>query len=137
VLFGCDREQLHVRLDGVRAMTELLAEGYEFTIDFLQPAGLRFSVRAGAGRLEWAYRGQPLAGSDRPRGAWPSAAVAAGSVIEVQLPLAALGVSPGHPIEFVVSVSGGGSGSSGSRGMDRPIRVTLPDGAFEARHWSA
>ena len=43
-------EHLYVRIDARRPLAELLAEGYQFSVTFLQPGGVRLSSRK---LLEW------------------------------------------------------------------------------------
>ena len=73
IWFGFDRERLYIRLDGVRPLKDLLAEGYEFSLHFLKPAGLRLAVSQRTG---------PQAGVE---------SAVAGSILELAVPLAAAG----------------------------------------------
>ena len=49
--FAPTREWLYVRLDSDRRLADLLADGYAFSLKFLQPAGVRFVVRMAMGRV--------------------------------------------------------------------------------------
>src|SRR5262249_42753383 len=97
VRFGCDRERLYVRLDAGRPALDLLAEGFEFSLKFLNPGGLRFSVRQKLGRLAgtfWDRRAEAPHWVERGPG---RSAVAAGSVLELAVAFSDLGghfVSP-------------------------------------------
>ena len=73
VQFGFDRERLYVRVDAARRLVDLLAAGWEISLKFLQPAGVRFSVRGVLGRVTGHYwdRGAGAAGD---AAAWVSAA---------------------------------------------------------------
>src|SRR5262249_27375967 len=51
VQFGFDDEHLLVRVDAGRPMVDLLAEGHEVSLKFLNPPGLRFSVSNTESRL--------------------------------------------------------------------------------------
>ncbi len=60
-----------------------------------------------------------------------------GTILELALPLAALGVGGRRRVAFFVAVvDAGGTKSSGIR-RHRPIEVTVPDERFEARNWTA
>ena len=48
--FAPTRERLYVRLDSDRRLADLLADGYAFSLKFLQPAGVRFVVRMAMGQ---------------------------------------------------------------------------------------
>src|SRR5439155_4983153 len=110
VQFGFDRERLYVRVDAARRVVDLLAEGYELSLKFVQPRGIRFSVRHTLGRLTGRFWDRL---SDPPRqepGAEPrwfergpgGAVVAAGTILETALPLADLGVATGDAVAFFV-----------------------------------
>ena len=86
--FGFDRNRLYVRLDGERPLVDLLGDGFEFSLKFLNPSGVRFSVRQDLGRLtglfwDWQATRAALGGA----GPGP-AAVAAGTILEIAMPLA-------------------------------------------------
>src|SRR5206468_10338770 len=55
VQFGFDQDHLHVRIDATRPMVDLLADGHELSLKFLQPESLRFSVKQVQGRLIGLY----------------------------------------------------------------------------------
>jgi alpha-amylase/alpha-mannosidase (GH57 family) len=124
--FGFDREQIYIRVDATRRVTELLAEGHVFSLKFLQPIGLHLSVRLAAGQLATDWDG---AGPARPR-------VAAGTVLEAGLPLTALGGVAG-PITFFVAVSDHTGIEIERQPSHRPIETAVPDAQFEARNWTA
>jgi hypothetical protein len=137
VQFGFDRTCLYVRLDGARRMSDLLAEGWEFSLKFLSPDGLRFSVRQadgqGAGRF-WTRRAEPPHWVQRGAGA---GRVAVGSVAELAVPLAELGVAAGDAIAFFVSAFDTHDVELERHPEYRPIELRVPDAEFEATNWSA
>ena len=141
VHFGFDRERLYVRVDMKRRLIDLLAAGYEVSLKFVQPVGLRFSVRQTVGRLTGHYWDRVVdAAPSAP--AWTErgpggAAVAAGTVLEVGLPLANLGVSAGDPLAFFVAVYDTASAELERHPTHRPIDAVVPDARFEARNWNA
>ena len=136
VHFGFDAERLFVRVDGPEPMVDLLAGGREISLTFLNPADLRYTIRQADGRLIGSFatrhNSDPAWLEDGPRGA----SLAAGAILEVALPIAALGLSPGAVVAFFVAVSRGGIESE-RHPSDQPIHATVPTGAFAARLWSA
>ena len=136
VRFGFDRERFYVRVDGRRPMLDLLAEGLEFSLKFLQPAHVRFSVRQRQGRLTGSFWEQGAAQPWIERGPG-GAAVGAGTILEVAIPLADLGLSPGDPVAFFVSVYDAGDAEVEHHPAHRPIEADVPDARFEARNWTA
>src|SRR5690606_37750812 len=51
VEFGFDLERLYLRVDGARAMREVLDEGVDLAVQFLTPAGRRVLVRHAGGTV--------------------------------------------------------------------------------------
>ena len=137
VQFGFDRDRLYVRLDGRRRVADLLSEGYEFSLKFMHPEGVRFSVRETLGRLTWLFWDR---GSKAPhwveRGAG-GATVAAGSVLELAVPLADLAVKAGDRVAFFVAVYDADDAELERHPAHRPIEAEVPDEQFEARNWTA
>jgi alpha-amylase/alpha-mannosidase (GH57 family) len=137
VRFGFDPDRLYVRLDARRPMIDLLAEEYEFSLKFLTPERLRFSVRQQVGRLTGLFWEREL---DAPR--WTVrgpglAVVAAGSILELAIPLADLGVTAGDAVVFFVAVYDSAANEVERHPANRPIDVEVPDAAFKARQWTA
>jgi hypothetical protein len=136
VQFGFDAERLYVRLDASRRMAEVLADGFELSLKFLRPEGLRFSVRQADGRLRasyWTRTADPAGWRERGAG---GAVAAAATVLEAALPLADLGLRPGDPVSFFVAVYDAESREIERHPANRPIEVAVPDARFEARNWS-
>src|SRR5439155_2703552 len=109
VQFGFDPKHLYVRLDTARPALDLLAEGYEFSLKFHQPDGLRFLVRHVLGRLSGLFWDRHLDGVRDRRPRWVErgpggARVAAGTIVELALPLGDLGLRSGDPFAFFVAV---------------------------------
>jgi alpha-amylase/alpha-mannosidase (GH57 family) len=134
VQFGFDRERLFVRLDAVRRVTDLLAEDYELSLKFHRPEGVRFSVRHVDGRVIGSFWDR------RPEAAWiergpGSAIVAAGSVLEVAMPIVNLGISAGDRLAFFVAVYRRDHEVE-RHPAHRPIEVEVPGADFEARNWT-
>jgi len=137
VRFGFDPERLYVRLDGRRPMIDLLADDYEFSLKFLTPEGLRFSVRQQVGRvLGQFWERDPEAPRWTVRGPG-RAAVAVGSILELAIPLADLAVSAGDAVVFFVAVYDAAGNEVERHPVGQPIDLEVPDAAFEARQWTA
>ncbi len=136
VRFGFDAERLFVRVDGVRPVVDLLAEGYEVSLKFLEPTGIRFSVQQREGRLSGAFwRWSTTAAAWTERGP-DQAALAAGPVLEVALPLADLGIVAGGRVAFVVAVYDA-TGEIERHPESRPIEAAVPTESFASGHWTA
>jgi hypothetical protein len=138
--FGFDLERLYVRLDAAKPVREALAEDMEFSLKFLSPIGIRVSVgRQGAD--PWAVASL-WARSERSE--WleqssPGLLVAAGTILEIGIPLALLGDNSGagETLEFFVAVHGRTGAEIERHPAHRPIRIRVPDERFEALHWTA
>ena len=134
VRFGFDRERLYVRLDGGRRLVDLLADGLEFSLTFLQPDGVRLSVRQTDGRIAGALwvRNNAQWIEREPGGA----VAAAGTLLEVAVPLVALGLRGGDRVAFFVAVFDGSRTELERHPVDRPIETEVPDDRFAARQWN-
>ncbi len=136
VRFGFDRAHLYVRLDAGRRMVDLLAEKHELSLKFLRPDGVRFSVQQTVGRLTglfWDRRTETPQWVERGPG---GAAVAAGTVLEVAVPLSDLALNAGDQVAFFVAVYDAAGSEIERHPAHRPIEVDVPDARFEARNWT-
>ena len=127
VLFGFSASHLYVRLDGDRRVADLLADGHGFSLTFLHPSRHRLEVEP-SGRATWS-------GASGPR-AW----VAAGTVLELAIPLQDLEARAGVPIAFFVSASspiGPGAQESERYPAQRAIQVDVPGDGFSGDNWRA
>jgi alpha-amylase/alpha-mannosidase (GH57 family) len=142
VHFGFDAERMFVRVDAGRPMLDLLAEGHEISLKFLDPPGVRFSVSQIEGRLTGRFwERHPATGGPADASAWRDrgsghAAVAAGPILELSLATRDLGVQAGQPVAFFVAVYDDGVETE-RHPEHRPIELTMPDALFEARNWRA
>jgi alpha-amylase/alpha-mannosidase (GH57 family) len=135
VQYGFGNERLYLRLDGRRPMRELLESGYEASLKFLIPEGVRFSVRSDHGRVTgtfWDHREEMPRWVERGPG---SSAVSAGTLLEVALPLKDLGGL--ETVSFFVAIYNASDKEVERHPAHRPIEVTLPDARFEAMNWTA
>jgi hypothetical protein len=63
--------------------------------------------------------------------------LAAGTILELAIPLADLGVTAGDAVVFFVAVYDGAGNELERHPPNRPIDVEVPDAAFGARQWTA
>jgi len=137
VYFGFDHERLFARIDTHERAIDLLAAGIELSLKFVTPAAIRFSVRQEAGRLSGAFWvRQPIEPHWIVRGAG-GAMVAAGTVLEVAVPFADLGVGPGDALAFFVAAYDAEGVEIERHPAHRTVTVTAPDEWFSIRHWRA
>jgi alpha-amylase/alpha-mannosidase (GH57 family) len=136
VRFGFDRDRLFVRIDAREPLVDLLAGGCEVSLKFLQPAGVRFSVSATLGRLRGAFWDRPASEPRWTERRTTEAAVAAGAILELALPWSELGAAAGDRVAFFVAIYEGDAERE-RHPAQQPIAVTMPDGTFEARQWTA
>jgi alpha-amylase/alpha-mannosidase (GH57 family) len=136
IQYGFDAAHLYLRVDGSRSMSDMLAAGCEVSLKFLQPEGVRLSIRRGAdgtvGGALWDHHETPprwrLRGPGRTR-------IAVGSVLEAAVPLSDL-VS-GTAVAFFVAVYNGQDQEVERHPSHRPIELTIPDARFDALNWTA
>jgi hypothetical protein len=137
VYFGFDHERLFVRIDTHERVIDLLAAGMEFSLTFVTPAAIRLSIRQDAGRLTGAFWvRQPMEPQWVTRGTG-GATLAAGTVLELAVPFAELGVQPGDAVAFVVAVYDDHGVEIERHPADRTVALTAPDALFGARYWRA
>jgi alpha-amylase/alpha-mannosidase (GH57 family) len=103
IRFGFDAADLLVRVDVAEPARQSLADGIEFDLAFVEPAGLKVAVSGtGAGVEARLLRRQPAgtwAAVDRPK-----PRVAANEVLEVAVPQAAFGQPTSETISFFVTL---------------------------------
>ena len=117
IWFGFSRESLYVRLDSARPLRELLEEGYEVTLNFLKPDGLKLFIserRSERRRVEQ---------------------FAAATILEVAVPLG--GLDAGSGLSFFVAIHDAEGHEVERHPASHPFDMPALDAAFEARHWTA
>jgi alpha-amylase/alpha-mannosidase (GH57 family) len=125
VHFGFGRSHFFVRLDGDRPVAQLLAAGHHFSLTFLHPSPQRLEINP-SGAAAWSVRRRS------------GARVAAGTVLEVAIPLEELDASPGQPLAFFVSAARPGDPAETERyPAQRPIELVVPGEAYVADNWRA
>jgi hypothetical protein len=137
VYYGFDRERFYVRLDSGRRMADLLADGYAFSLTFLRPEGVKFTMRhqaAGVTATLWYRQADEQAWIDRGSAA---VIVAAGTILEAAVPLRDLGLGAASPLAFFVAASDERGNEVERHPEHRLVELTVPDERFEARNWTA
>jgi alpha-amylase/alpha-mannosidase (GH57 family) len=137
--FGFDHSRLYVRLDGERPLVDLLEDGFEFSLKFLNPSGVRFSVRQERGRLTGFFWDRQATAPHWVARGPGHAAVAAGTILEIAMPLSdVLGDSATsrRELSFFLGVYQDDVEVE-RQPAHRPIETAIPDDQFEARHWTA
>jgi hypothetical protein len=137
IRFAFDRTHLYIRLDGIRRLRDLLGEGYEFSLKFLQPEGLRFSVKEAYGQVSSAFWERRQEGPVWESRGQDHAMAVAGTVLEIGLPLKDLNVGRVSALSFFVAVYDPTNAEIERHPAYRPIVAAVPDAKYEARNWTA
>ena len=135
VHFGFDRKRLYVRVDVPGRAVDLLASGHELSLKFVSPAGVRFSVRQEASRLTGSFWDRQDAEPHWAERGPGGASVAAGTILELALPLHDLGLSEGQTAGFFVAVYDDDGAEIERHPAHKAIELAVPDALFKARHW--
>jgi alpha-amylase/alpha-mannosidase (GH57 family) len=133
--FGFDLDHLFLRVDGNRAMTQILDAGLELRVNFLKPPGTRLvvGVEGEPGRARLIQRGA----EGRPITiACPGVVAAVGQVAEVQVPFRCLGLSAHGPVAFMVALSRLDA-ELAHHPQHQPIEFEVPGPEFSTLNWTA
>lgn len=135
VEFGFDLENLFVRVDGTRPLRELLAQGFEVSVNFLKPAGIRVvaGLRDGLPEATVLERGQ---GDRLLPVACLGLTVAVGRVLEVRIPFDCLGVRTETPVAFILALHQGVQEIE-HHPHHRAIEFQVPGPRFASANWTA
>jgi hypothetical protein len=135
VEFGFDLENLFVRVDGNKPLRELLAQGFEVSVNFLKPAGIRVIARLRDGVAEGAVleRG---AGDRLMPVACLGLNLAVGRVLEVRIPFGCLSVRTDEPVAFILALHHG-SQEIEHHPHHRAIEFQVPGPRFASVNWTA
>lgn len=139
IQFGFNRESLFVRLDGSRALRDLLAERLQFSLVFLDPDRLRVIINLGDnGRPGILVLERPVGGAEWAARPVDGVQAVAGSILEIRVPLDVVGaVDGGQPVSFFVAVHDARGVELERHPSHRPIETNVPDARFEALNWTA
>ncbi len=107
IRFGFDAANLLVRIDLAEPARQALNDGIEFDLAFVEPHAVRVSIESGRGTVTARFQRR------EPSGAWVTVdgsriRVGADEVIEVAVPLKALGLAPHAPVSFFVALTRAG-----------------------------
>jgi alpha-amylase/alpha-mannosidase (GH57 family) len=132
--FGFDLENLYVRVAGRSPMRDVISGDQQLTVNFLKPEGCRIVISHvdGVVRAQMAARPQ----KNLALGSCPDIKVAAGAVLELQVPFQCLGASKESTIAFIVALQHGGAEVE-HHPRHQPIEVQVPDQRFASRNWTA
>jgi alpha-amylase/alpha-mannosidase (GH57 family) len=136
IQFGFDLENLFIRVDAHGSVRELLTRGFEISVNFLEPGGIRVLTRAvnGVATASVLERGDA---SDR---LMPVAClgldVAVSRVLELRVPFDCLGVRTHAPVAFIVALLRNGQEIE-HHPHHRAIELAVPDAQFAATNWTA
>jgi alpha-amylase/alpha-mannosidase (GH57 family) len=136
VYFGFGADHLHVRIDGHRPFEQLLSEGFEFSLKFLEPSGLRFSIKRDGSRLDGRFWRYDTTGSRWTDAGRRNAGFSAETILEVSLPLRELPTA-GKPLRFFVATYDHASNEIERLPLHRAIELAIPTASFAAENWTA
>jgi hypothetical protein len=135
LLFGFDLEHLYLRLDPGDSARQKLEAGLQCSVNFTTPGDRRLVLLA-AGRETSAVLYQRVSsgawlamGTARPR-------MAADEIIEASVSFSDLGLRPGNPFAFFVSLQNGAVELE-RHPAHRPVESFVPEPAFEKLNWKA
>ncbi len=128
--FGYDAERFYLRLD----FTAKLPPGpdHDLLLDFLAPHPVRVMVRG----LELGERPVVRRGEDGGLVAVPDGQCRLGSVLELALTFASLGLEAGNNVDLLVQLMKDGEPIESLPAADL-VRFSVPDASYEASMWSA
>jgi hypothetical protein len=135
VEFGFDLEHLFIRVDGTVPMRRQLESGVEVRIKFLKPAGVEAVARIETSILAARLEKRLTAGPWKPREC-VGLHVAAGEILEFQIPFQCLRAVAHTTVAFLVAVSRSGAELE-QHPRHGPIEIEVPDREFPARNWTA
>ena len=134
IQFGFDDSTLYVRVDLTRRAQDMLADKGEVRLSFFEPAGHRVVLSRGADGTE-AQVLERRAPSEWAPKAGASARGAAGQIVELAVPIAALGARPGQPLRFSIVLCQDGQALE-QYPPHNPLEIQIPDRDFAANHWA-
>jgi alpha-amylase/alpha-mannosidase (GH57 family) len=134
IWFGYDREHLYVRVDLARRAQDVLADKGQVRLTFFIPAGVQVVVERNGTAIAAGVQDRVGPGDwrSRPRHA---ARAAAGTIVEIGVPFAELGVNAGQPFSFSVGLYQDGQALE-QYPTHHPLELVVPGADFSARHWS-
>ena len=133
--FGFDLENLYVKVAGPSPMREVINGDQQLSLSFLKPEGCRIVVSGADGNVRALLVDRPRA-TGTPARSCPDIKVAAGGLLELQVPFQCLDVSQDATVAFIVSLNRQGAEVE-HYPRHQPIELQLPDARFPAKNWTA
>ncbi len=133
--FGFDLQNLYVRAAGPVPMREVITADQHMSLNFLKPEGCSVVVTGGGGGVRAEMVDRPRAAGGLTRSC-PGIKVAAGRLLELQVPFQCLGVMKDSTVAFIVALNRHGAEVE-HYPRHQPIEVRVPDERFPARNWTA
>ena len=135
LLYGFDLERLYVRIDLSKPAGASLRDGIRCTVHFTPPVDRRL-ILLGEGDRPAALLVQRTTDGALEDFLETTAKVAAGDILEAAIPFSDLGLKPGDPFAFFVSIQSGAAELE-RHPVFRPVEGRVPDANFERLHWRA
>jgi len=133
--FGFDPENLYLRIAGSLPMRDAIGGDQQLSVNFLEPEGCRIVVSSEAGTVRAEMIERPRGGRDSAR-TCPGIKVAAGRVLELQVPFRCLDATKDATIAFIVAINCRGAEVE-HHPRHRPIELQVPDERFPSQNWTA
>ena len=133
--FGFDLQNLYVKVAGPWPMREVLNGDQQLSLNFLKPEGCRIVITGSGGTVGAQMVDRPRAGAAPSRNC-PDIRVAAGQLLELQVPFQCLGAGRESTLAFIVAVNRQGAEVE-HHPRHQAIEVQVPDDQFPARNWTA
>ena len=135
LMFGFDLENLYLRLDLSGPAAQKLADGLRCSVTFTNPADRRVVVSGSHLGASVEVHQQAADGSWGALKA-EAARSAAADIVEAAVRFADLGLRPGSPFAFFVSINRNGTEIE-RHPAHRPVESAVPEPDFERLHWRA
>jgi len=132
--FGFDLENLYVKVAGPSPMRDVINGDQQLSLNFLKPEGCRIVVSGADGNVRAVMVDRPRVRST-PGGGCPDIKVAAGGLLELQVPFQCLDVSTDSTVAFIVSLNRQGAEVE-HYPRHQPIELQVPDERFPAKNWT-
>jgi len=133
--FGFDLENLYVKVAGPSPMRDIIGADQQLSLTFLQPEGCRIVVSGADGTIRALLVDRPRARTTPSRNC-PDIKVAAGRVLELQVPFQCLDATRQSTIAFIISLTRHGAEVE-HYPRHRPIEAQVPDERFPSKNWTA
>jgi alpha-amylase/alpha-mannosidase (GH57 family) len=133
--FGFDLENLYVKVAGPSPMRDIIGVDQQLSLTFLQPEGCRIVVSGADGTVRALMVDRPRVRTTPSRNC-PDIKVAAGRVLEVQVPFQCLDATRQSTIAFIISLTRHGAEVE-HYPRHRPIEAQVPDERFPSKNWTA